>query len=138
MKYNSFQHLCTALCDYQLSSSHYENQNSSAQVGQSIGRSSQTNFKRNNNNMSFIKINGPNMNNFSNVSTITNPKKASYHPRKFTLISESYHSIMNQAMSNNILKLPPIKQVDPSKAQGPYFDANSFCHFHQTQGHDTE
>jgi len=45
---------------------------------------------------------------------------------------------MNQTVSNNLLKLPPIKPLDSSRMQGPHFDANAFCYFHQQQGHDTE
>lgn len=45
---------------------------------------------------------------------------------------------MSQLLQRDVIKLPPIKPIEPYKAASPYFDNNSFYQFHHQLGHDTE
>lgn len=80
----------------------------------------------------FIKFNDTNNNNNVNATTgVPSVSKFFKRKRQFTPLNESLHSIMSQLLHRNVIKLPPIKQVDPSKLASPYFDNNSFCQFHR-------
>lgn len=45
---------------------------------------------------------------------------------------------MSKLIQRNVLKLPQIKPIDPSKTTSPYFDTKFFCQYHRQLGHDTE
>ncbi|GLJ50080.1 hypothetical protein SUGI_1065180 [Cryptomeria japonica] len=88
---------------------------------------------------SFIKLNDTINNHNANATTgVPSISKFFDKERQFTSLNESLHSIMSHLLHINVIKLPPIKPIDPSKLSSPYFDNNSFCQFHRQFGHDTE
>ncbi|GLJ42464.1 hypothetical protein SUGI_0880030 [Cryptomeria japonica] len=87
----------------------------------------------------FIKFNDTINNNNVNATTGVPPiSKVFKRERQFTPLNESLHIIVSYLLQRNVIKIPPIKPVDPSKLASPYFDSNSFCQFHCQPGHDTE
>ncbi|GLJ19066.1 hypothetical protein SUGI_0342280 [Cryptomeria japonica] len=136
-EFTSFQQLCATLHNYQLTVSQMEQSHPMAPSDK--GDSSQQPFGKFKPNRDSIKFNENIINNNVNVASGVPPiSKFFKKERKYTPLNESLHSIMNKLLEQNVLTLPPIRQIDPAKITSPYFDNKAFCHFHRQPGHDTE
>lgn len=56
----------------------------------------------------------------------------------FNPLSKSLYSIMNNLVSDNMIKIPHVKPNFPSTTLSRHFNTQAFCEFRRQSKHDTE
>lgn len=117
-EFTFFLQLCIVLHNYQLTMSQLEQ--SPSMDPSDKGDSAQQLFAKFKPNKGFIKFNDNN-NKMQVVATTRAPPLSKYFKREkqFTPLKEYLHRIMSHLLQRDVLKLPPIKPIDPSKINSP-------------------
>lgn len=56
----------------------------------------------------------------------------------FTKLFDSYLSIMQKKLKDNLITLPEMRLLTDNKPYSRWYDGFKFCQYHHVPGHDTE
>lgn len=143
MKFSSFMHLCTTLCDYHNLVSSHDAKYTSSQVKKSKPSTSKNSQPFQKPKKGFLQFNPPQQPTQPINNQVTTVKAAipfTYgNPKiKFTPLPDTLHNTMSQLLQQKMITLPIVKPLDPTNPLPPTFQPNAYCHYHRQNGHDTK